>query len=702
VGISNWALDASKMNRGMYLSIPEPEENDVKLTAYTIGESYDEVLAKENKSLYENLGLAYYKYKQFLKKDQDGKDEFHGNRDFYHLVKNVGRNIKREGIKQIDKHILDIFSKYSIERNFGGLQFDDLNKTTSIEKFKNIFSRYYENLNIGKIYEIKERIKENINDYESRYLLIISKSSVSISLLESILSKTNKEYCYYIGSQFENDQQSEEYSLKILNKIQLHMEQGNILILKNLESVYPALYDLFNQNFTEVGKKNYARIAIGSSNNAFSYVHEKFRCIVNVDENQLNNEEPPFLNRFEKHILSYDNLLTEIFKEESMRIYGILNEMIDYDKKIFKGLNYSLKEIFINSGKEEIQELVYKVFEKRQDFQSAKYEVIKAISLILHQDIILCQRINGFQSKYQEYSKLIIEEYNKGEHTNLKKFLEKMDKAKNVVYTFSNILDYIEDLDELENPIFGKLSKDSIEHLKISDYKSENEFEKDFDFFLNDDKKKICLIKFKPNEGNFLNYINFFIKNKEKERINENNKEQNKKAFVFIVYLSRINSLDLKNIHNKTNLESDIINSKILKETISLSSEYYQIFIDNLNGSENLTLNDVLTKKESELYEKCIDFDKGLKKDLYRSLSYMKFNIPFSLGNLNEFTYAKKLADFIRDKKEAKVLSSLLLRSMKKAVYKPENLGHYGIASSCYTHFGRCGPCQCPSSGARK
>ena len=668
VGISNWALDASKMNRGMYLSIPEPEENDVKLTAYTIGESYDEVLAKENKSLYENLGLAYYKYKQFLKKDhcQDGKDEFHGNRDFYHLVKNVGRNIKREGVKQIDKHILDNFSKYSIERNFGGLQFDDLNKTTSIEKFKNIFSRYYENLNIGKIYEIKERIKENINDYESRYLLIISKSSVSISLLESILSKTNKEYCYYIGSQFENDQQSEEYSLKILNKIQLHMEQGNILILKNLESVYPALYDLFNQNFTEVGKKNYARIAIGSSNNAFSYVHEKFRCIVNVDENQLNNEEPPFLNRFEKHILSYDNLLIEIFKEESMRIYGILNEMIDYDKKIFKGLNYSLKEIFINSGKEEIQELVYKVFEKGQGFQSAIYEVIKAISLILPQDIILCQRINGFQSKYQEYSKLIIEEYNKGEHTNLKKFLEKMDKAKNVVYTFSNILDYIEDLDELENPIFGKLSKDSIEHLKISDYKSENEFEKDFDFFLNDDKKKICLIKFKPNEGKFINYIKFFIGNKEKDILIEQKEGQIKKAFVFIVHLSRINNSDLENLKNKTESQQNSINNQILKETISLASDYYQIFIDNLNGDEDITLENVLKKKGSELYELFLDLDSELKENIYTSLSYMKYNCSSTLGELNEKTYVNKLIEFIKSNEK-------LVKDINKCLKKQLN-----------------------------
>lgn len=45
------------------------------------------------------------------------------------------------------------------------------------------------------------------------------------------------------------------------------------------------------------------------------------------------------------------------------------------------------------------------------------------------------------------------------------------------------------------------------------------------------------------------------------------------------------------------------------------------------------------------------------------------------------------LLEFLKDKKEFKILSSLLLRSMQKAVYKPQNLGHYGLASKCYTHF---------------
>ena len=41
----------------------------------------------------------------------------------------------------------------------------------------------------------------------------------------------------------------------------------------------------------------------------------------------------------------------------------------------------------------------------------------------------------------------------------------------------------------------------------------------------------------------------------------------------------------------------------------------------------------------------------------------------------------------LKDKNEFHMLSSLLLRSMQKAVYDKSNIGHFGLASPCYTHF---------------
>ncbi len=47
----------------------------------------------------------------------------------------------------------------------------------------------------------------------------------------------------------------------------------------------------------------------------------------------------------------------------------------------------------------------------------------------------------------------------------------------------------------------------------------------------------------------------------------------------------------------------------------------------------------------------------------------------------------QKLLEQLRDKKEFKILSSELLKSMQKAVYDYKNIGHFGLASKCYTHF---------------
>ena len=58
-------------------------------------------------------------------------------------------------------------------------------------------------------------------------------------------------------------------------------------------------------------------------------------------------------------------------------------------------------------------------------------------------------------------------------------------------------------------------------------------------------------------------------------------------------------------------------------------------------------------------------------------------------GNMKETNpkMVQGLLNYLKDKKEFKILSSLLLRSMKKAIYSEQNVGHYGLASKCYTHF---------------
>lgn len=47
----------------------------------------------------------------------------------------------------------------------------------------------------------------------------------------------------------------------------------------------------------------------------------------------------------------------------------------------------------------------------------------------------------------------------------------------------------------------------------------------------------------------------------------------------------------------------------------------------------------------------------------------------------------QRLLDELDEKPEFKILSSLLLRSMRKAEYSKDNIGHFGLASNAYTHF---------------
>ncbi|MBK7378863.1 MAG: ribonuclease R [Ignavibacteriales bacterium] len=74
--------------------------------------------------------------------------------------------------------------------------------------------------------------------------------------------------------------------------------------------------------------------------------------------------------------------------------------------------------------------------------------------------------------------------------------------------------------------------------------------------------------------------------------------------------------------------------------------------------------------------EKIIEFARFVKSLGYhfdaQSMSSIKFN---------------ELIESIRGKEEEAVVNELAIRSMAKAVYSPQNIGHYGLGFKYYTHF---------------
>ena len=670
VGISNWALDAAKMNRGICISIPEPDEEDIKNTSLTIANSYDKNLDNKYKIFFENLGEAYFKYKEYLKEkhNSDGKEDFHGNRDFYHLIKNASKLlIKNENIS------LQECAFISIERNFSGLQFE--NGKNSLEIIKEKFIKNNIEITMKKEYNVLQRIKDNINDLDSRYLLVISKSSLSNYLLSSILVDEDKDYNFYIGSQFPLDLKSEEYTIKVLNKIQVHMESKNILILKNLESVYPSLYDLFNQNFRVVSNKNYARLAVGSSTNTFSYVDNNFRCIINVDNDKINEEEPPFLNRFEKHIISFEYLLSKELIKISEKIKIILDEMI----QAYEGINYELKLLLINCKKDEIQALVYKANkESIKEEEDIIIFVLKKIALTLPQEILINMRINGFKQKYEKYFEVIVDSYGKGVHYNLSNFLKTINIKKNIlnsinnndyinndnkfiIYTFSNILETI-NIEDIKTSL-GIINSENIKQIVISSIKSEDELERKIEDIYSEEKNKICIFKLMPNEGCLMDYLKFFLENKEKEYTNKS-----RRVFIFIIYLSRILKDDLRNLSKMAVNEKNELQKKILNETLSNLSGFYQIFIDNLKGKNNIEIHKIIKMENPiDIFKCSLNVDQQLRDNIYNSMSYIDYNIKSNYKGINKNNYCNKLMEFIpKHKKLIYLMNECLLKQIKE------------------------------------
>ncbi|CAG2207748.1 RNF213 [Mytilus edulis] len=318
VGISNWALDAAKMNRAIHLSRPDMDLDDLIYTGKSISESMipsQEVgafsLDKKHTSdqqadrteLLEGIAKAYNEYYLHELKFPN----FHGLRDFYSLIKYLGRNIDIR--ENTDSNEVCEVILTGILRNFGGLP-------TEKNKILEIFRKYTLGITLKEIPVIK-LIVENIRDNSCRHLMLITNGDAVISILENQLNELRMPFDIIFGSRFEDDL-TDAYNYRILSRIILCMEQGMVLILKDLESIYGSLYDMLNQNYTVVGKKKHCRVALGHYSNPMCQVHDNFKCVVLVEESKLDYSDPPFLNRFEKQQVTFSDFLDKESMKEAV------------------------------------------------------------------------------------------------------------------------------------------------------------------------------------------------------------------------------------------------------------------------------------------------------------------------------------------------------------------------------------------------
>lgn len=91
IGLSNWSLDAAKMNRALHLNCPMLEEEDLieiaeRFLPLDINFSFD--LAETIVRIYQKLMEEMDRYDEFA--------YFHGSRDYYYLLKSVSSHIKDE------------------------------------------------------------------------------------------------------------------------------------------------------------------------------------------------------------------------------------------------------------------------------------------------------------------------------------------------------------------------------------------------------------------------------------------------------------------------------------------------------------------------------------------------------------------------------------------------------------------------------
>lgn len=193
VGISNWALDTAKMNRAIHLSRPDPTPEDLLTTGNAILKTFARSIGEYNMKLLAQHYSDYYQGQLH--------PNFHGLRDYYSLLKYIGRHHQSS-----DGALADITPVLvrGLLRNFGGLGEEETQRMI-VEQFHARAPRGILPISL---------VEDNLADETARHLLIATEGDAALEAVFGALAKEGRPVSAIHGSKFPDDE-SVEYAYQV-------------------------------------------------------------------------------------------------------------------------------------------------------------------------------------------------------------------------------------------------------------------------------------------------------------------------------------------------------------------------------------------------------------------------------------------------------------------------------------------------------
>ncbi|GES94832.1 hypothetical protein GLOIN_2v1878676 [Rhizophagus clarus] len=594
VGLSNSQLDISKSSRAILVQRPKHDLNDL----VNINTKFLEFNQSEAS---ESLAKAYLDYKQH----NQALPNFYGLGDYYALLKMFSSSKLTPESIQI-----------ALARNFGGIE----NNVKLYELWDKYFGNFIKTFTDSGSWSyeqipITQLIESNLNDSNSRNLMVIGKSESVVSLLTDQFKSKNMDPIVILGSHFPDDQ--DDYYSKVLNKIITCTGTGRPLILTNLERIYANLYNLWNQNNILIdNKENTEENACDENFNFIHHISLKCECIVVLDEKNLYSADPSLLDRFEKQKLSINDILNE--KQRSL-----VQQLSDWAERIstFEDGSYKFtqKDLFIGFDNDEtLQSLVLDITSNcayADDNEILENCKLRLIALMTSDGIVRAERLILNPDEIDQLKHIYYNQHHDFIHDYFETLFDQENSLENskenlmIINTFSHINTDIEScLNDLTTCQAYKLL-----HLK-SEAQLSNLIE---NFYLISNDQMLILQCDKTVSIECINLAKFIIEKFQNEILDKKQIE----AEMPVKYVCIIN-------HIQQGQEQNLILSNFIHG-------WKQITIESLE-QQNVSLSCLLGKSlyyivNSELFSKIIGsstpFEKILEDELLWCLSCIQYQI---------------------------------------------------------------------------